>query len=65
MSDELCLRRNVIIQGWNKFPASAGQDIQSNLFLLGHSLFLAGQVSIVSFFYKNPFPPLNKDIYCA
>ena len=56
MSDELCLWRNVIIQGWNKFPASTGQDIQSNPFLLGHSLFLAGQVSIVSFFYKNPFP---------
>ena len=40
----------------NNFPAGAGQIVRSNLFLLGHIPFLAGQTSITSYRYKSaPF----------
>ena len=37
----------------NNFPAGAGQIVWSNLFLLGHIPFLAGQTSITSYRYKS------------
>ena len=40
--------------------AGAGQVVRSNLFLLGHNPFLAGQISITSYLYKKilrPPPP--------
>ena len=37
----------------NIFPAGAGQIVRSNLFLLGHIPFLAGQTSITSYWYKS------------
>ena len=36
------------------FPAGAGQVVRSNLFLLGHHPFLAGQISITPYLYKIP-----------
>ena len=35
--------------GGNNFPAGAGQIVWSNLFLLGHIPFLAGQTSSMSY----------------
>jgi len=43
-------------RAWNNFPAGASQVIQSNLFLLRHSPFLAGQISIMSYLYKILLP---------
>ena len=34
-------------RAWNNFPAGAGQVVRSNLFLLGHNPFLAGQMSFI------------------
>ena len=43
----------------NNFPAGAGQIVRSNLFLLGHIPFLAGQTSITSYRYKSTPSPLH------
>ena len=43
----------------NNFPAGAGQIVRSNLFLLGHIPFLAGQTSITSYRYKSAPSPLH------
>ena len=43
----------------NNFPAGAGQIVWSNLFLLGHIPFLAGQTSITSYCYKSTPSPLH------
>jgi len=43
-------------RAWNNFPAGAGQVVRSNLCLLGHNPFLAGQISITSHLYKMPAP---------
>ena len=50
-------------RAWNNFPASASQVVRSNLFLLGHNPFLAGQISFTSYLYKIP-PPLH-DVYIS
>ena len=34
-------------RAWNNFPAGAGQVVRSNLFLLGHKPFWAGQMSFI------------------
>ena len=44
----LCLPRAA-----NNFPAGSSQIVRSNLFLLGHIPFLAGQTSITSYRYKS------------
>ena len=41
----------------NNFPAGTGQIVRSNLFLLGHIPFLAGQKSITSYRYKSTPSP--------
>ena len=41
----------------NNFPATDGQVVRSNLFLLGHNPFLVGQISIASYLYKFSPPP--------
>ena len=38
---------NMTFRAWNNFPAGAGQVVRSNLFLLGHNPFLAGQMSFI------------------
>ena len=43
----------------NNFPAGTGQIVWSNLFLLGHIPFLAGQTSITSYCYKSASSPLH------
>ena len=43
----------------NNFPAGAGQIVWSNLFLLEHIPFLAGQTSITSYRYKSTPSPLH------
>ena len=43
----LCLSLVFICRAANNFPAGAGQIVRSNLFLLGHIPFLAGQTSIL------------------
>ena len=43
----------------NNFPAGAGQIVRSNLFLLGHIPFLAGQTSVMSYRYKSTPSPLH------
>ena len=43
----------------NNFPVGAGQIVWSNLFLLGHIPFLAGQTSITSYRYKSTPSPLH------
>ena len=43
----------------NNFPAGAGQIVWSNLFLLGHIPFWAGQTSITSCRYKSAPSPLH------
>ena len=45
------------LRAWNNFPAAAGQVVRSNLFLLGHSPFLAGQISITSYLLNSPPTP--------
>ena len=50
----------------NNFPAGAGQIVRSNLFLLGHIPFLAGQTSITSYRYKSTPSPLHtRDWYTS
>ena len=55
----------LLVQIWlpsraaNNFPAGAGQIVRSNLFLLGHTPFLAGQTSITSYCYKSAPSPLH------
>ena len=49
--------QNYPLRTWNNFPAGAGQVVRSNLFLLGHNPFLAGQISITSYLYKILPPP--------
>ena len=51
-------RKWLIDRALNNFPASAGQIVRPNLFLLGHIPFLAGQTSITSYRYKI-VPPLH------
>ena len=41
----------------NDFRAGTGQNVRSNLFLLGHIPFLAGQTLIMSYRYKSAPPP--------
>jgi len=43
----------------NNFPAGAGQIVWSNLFLLRHTPFLAGQTVITSYHYKSAPSPLR------
>ena len=43
----------------NNFLAGAGQIVRSNLFLLRHIPFLAGQTSITSYRYKSTPSPLD------
>jgi len=43
----------------NNFPAGTGQIVRSNLFLLGHIPFLAGQTVITSYRYKSAPTPLR------
>ena len=52
-------------RAWNNFPAGAGQVVRSNLFLLGHHPFLAGQISITPYLYKIPPLPLQHDVYIS
>ena len=53
------------VKSWNRsraannFLAGAGQIVRSNLFLLGHIPFLAGQTSITSYCYKSASSPLH------
>ena len=49
----------IIIRAANNFPAGASQIVRSNLFLLGHIPFLAGQTSITSYRYKSAPSPLH------
>ena len=71
----------LLVQIWlpsraaNNFPAGAGQIVRSNLFLLGHTPFLAGQTSITSYCYKSASSPFTwclnmkqvnfQSIYCT
>ena len=55
----LCGRPPSWIRAANNFPAGAGQIVRSNLFLLGHIPFLAGQTSITSYRYKSTPSPLH------
>ena len=50
---------NTKLSAANNFPAGAGQIVRSNLFLLGHIPFLAGQTSITSYRYKSTPSPLH------
>jgi len=52
----IILRR---IRASNNFPSGASQIVWSNLFLLGHIPFLAGQTSIMSYRYKSAPPPFT------
>jgi len=48
----------------NNFAAGTGQIVWSNLFLLGHIPFLAGQTSITSYHYKSVPSPLHMMFKC-
>ena len=53
------LNKKMSSRAANNFPAGAGQIVRSNLFLLGHIPFLAGQTSITSYRYKSTPSPLH------